>query len=252
MKELGALVAVVAAAALVAALMRSGAETGAGDPVATSPSRLVPGRAAASASPRPGRRLTRVVEGVRFSFRLYGCCWEPGPIARVPALGGFRDRRLFISKSATGPQGAEAILFWTSFPNAANTDACANLLRAPIGPSASDLVAAMGRRTPGVVLTDAPVKAAVGGHPAAHASLRVILDLGCDPGFFFTWRPRGPGDAGCWGACWLESREGDSIRVWVVEIRGKRLVFQAETSEDVDPDVHRQIRLMVQSIRFHG
>jgi hypothetical protein len=107
----------------------------------------------------------------------------------------------------------------------------------------------MARRTPGIELVDGPVKVAVGGRRATYVGLRVLLDIGCDPGFFFTWQPRGPGGE-CWGACWLESSLGDTIWVWVVEVNGARLVVEAQMTEQAGPDVEHEIRQIVDSIRF--
>ena len=63
-----------------------------------------------------------------------------------------------------------------------------------------------------------------GGKPAKHVVLRVRKDLGCDPGFFFTW------DASWGGAFWKETHAGDTIRVWIVDIGRTFLVLEAETS----------------------
>lgn len=246
MKKAGALAVVAAVGALLAVLVvrsvsdgRQSEQTAA--PAASDVDRL---------QPPSTRRLSRVVEGVRFSFELPKCCWERGPAKRLPDLSGFRTGRLFVSENTVGPQGAEAVVFWTSFPDAANTDPCANLLRRPVGPSAADLVSAMAR-TPGIEVLDGPVKTAVGGRPATYVRLGAFLDVGCDPGFFFTWRPRGLGGE-CWGACWLVSSEDDTISVWVVDVDGTRLVVEAETTEAVGSDVEKEIRDIVKSIRFHS
>jgi hypothetical protein len=104
-------------------------------------------------------------------------------------------------------------------------------------------------RTPGIEVVNGPVKTAVDGRRATYVMLRAFLDLGCDPGFFFTWQPRGP-DGECWGACWLESSLGDTISVWIVDVRGTRLVVEAESTERAGPDVEKEIRAIVKSIRF--
>ena len=243
MRKVGALAVVAAVGALVAVVVvRSGPDA--------SPSAQTTASASSDVGSVQGpraRRLSRVVQGVRFSLEV-PTSWERGPVKRLTGSGRFRTGRLFVSKNTIGPQGAEAVLFWTSFPDGYRAGPCANLLRRPIGPSAADLVSAM-VRTPGIELLDGPVKVTVGGRPATHAALRVFLDLGCDPGFFYTWRPRGPRGR-CWATCWLESNLGDTISVWVVEVGGTRLVLEAETSAQAGLSVEPEVRQMVTSIRF--
>jgi hypothetical protein len=193
---------------------------------------------------RPARRLSRVVDDVRFSFEVPKCCWEQGPHMRVH--GRFRDGKLLISESTTGPQSAEAVLFWTSFPHGDRTDVCGSLTGRRVGPSAADLAAAVAR-APGTKVVKGPSDVTVGGRGAKHVVLRIRQDLGCDPGFFYTWQPRGPRGE-CWGACWLESSEGDTIRMWIVD--GKRLVFEAATTKRGGSHSDKDIRQIVESIHF--
>jgi hypothetical protein len=80
--------------------------------------------------------------------------------------------------------------------------------------------------------------------------LTLLEDLGCDPGFFFTWRPRGPRGE-CWGACWLESSAGDTIRVWIVDVGGRRLFIEAAT-RDHRKFLAQEIEKIVRSIRFES
>ncbi len=241
--KIGAL-ALVAAVGVAVAVLAVGSTADAGESErAAAPTPMGAGRIEGPSV----RRLSRVVEGVRFSLEV-PATWERGPVKRLSHSGKFWTGRLFVSKNTAGPQGAEAVLFWTSFPEGYRADPCANLVRRPIGPSAADLVSAM-VRTPGIELLDGPVKTAVGGRGATYAALRVLLDLGCDPGFFYTWRPRGPRGQ-CWAACWLESNPGDTIRVWVVEVGGTRLVLEAETGAQAGLSVEPEVRQMVKSIRF--
>jgi hypothetical protein len=239
--EIGVVVPVAAIGALLAALVQPSVATGRQD----RPAR--PLRASVDGGDyRPAQRLSRVVDGVRFSFEIPKCCWEQGPHMRVH--GRFRDGKLLISESTVGPQGAEAVLFWTSFPDGDRADACGSLTSALVGPSAANLAAAVAR-APGTKLVKGPSDVAVGGRPAKHVVLRVREDFGCDPGFFYTWWPRGPRGQ-CWGACWLESSESDTIRVWIVAVGGTRLFFEAATTKQGGSYSDKDIRQIVESIRF--
>jgi hypothetical protein len=185
-------------------------------------------------------RASRTVEGVRFSFSPRG--WGPGP-GRIK--GTFRPS-VFISKSTSGGQGAEAIVFWAGF-HGGDATPCAKLLSPAARGSSADLAAAVAK-APGTKLVNGPARVTVGGRPAQHVVLTVRKNVGCDPGFFFTWRPRGP-HGECGGTCWTESSVGDTIRVWIVDVGGKRLFFEAET-KDQGRDLSYEISRIVRSIRF--
>lgn len=185
-------------------------------------------------------RASRTVDGVRFSFGPRG--WAPGPGSST----GASYPSVFISESTSGSQGAEAVLFWAGFHGGYATP-CAKLLGSAARGSIADLAAAVAK-APGTKLVHGPTRVTVGGRPAQHVVLTVRKDVGCDPGFFFTWRPRGlHGD--CGGSCWLESSVGDTIRVWIVDVSGKRLFLEAQSS-DVGRDVSYEISRIVRSIRF--
>jgi len=199
---------------------------------------------AASVQRPPTTTLSRTVEGVRFSFNLPrsgGDGWTPSPIAK--GAKGFREGRLGISKSIVGPQGAEAIVFWTSFPDGYRADPCAYLASRQIGRSTADLAAAVAR-APGTKLISGPSNVRIGGLPAKHVVLIVRRDLGCDPGYFFSWHSE------CWGPCWVATNVGDTIRVWVVDVDGTRLFIAAATTEQANARLRNEVFQIVQTIRF--
>lgn len=205
-------------------------------------SALAAARELFSVDPVARGRISRAVDSVRFSFTvpspkanrldLYWYPWENGPKVKVDQK--FRTRSMLISKSIVGGQAAEAVVFWTAFPDGGEAALCSALLP-DVGRSTADLGAAMAR-APGTKLVQRPTPATVGGRPATQLVLKVRKDLGCDPGYLFSWHPRTP-EGECWGACWLEARVGDTIRVWIVDVAGKRLVIQAETRHRGHPEV---------------
>jgi hypothetical protein len=169
-------------------LDRTHTPAGTGPTVPPAPAQPTP---AGAVERPPIRTFSRIVEGVPFSFSVRTRDWTTGPIESLPN-GGLRSGRLLISKSIVGPQGAEAVVFWTSFPNGDRADPCGNLLSPPVGPSAADLAAAVAT-APGTELVTGPSGVTVGGYPAKHVMLTVREGVGCDPGFFYRW------DAECWG-----------------------------------------------------
>lgn len=204
-------------------------DDGWGDTGHPAPSREPAGGADAGGSgPLARGRHARTVGDVPFSFR-------------VPASGWQWMGRISINKSVVGPQGAEAVIFWTSFPDGDYADPCANLR--PVRRSAAELAAAVAR-APGTEVVTGPSDVTVGGRAAKHVKLRIRQNLGCDPGFFFTWQ------AVEGGALWLETNVGDTIRVWIVDVEGTRLFIEAETTRQASLDVEREIQEIVDSIRF--
>jgi hypothetical protein len=199
----------------------------------------------AGQQPPPARRVLTEA-GVRFSFRVPRG-WERFstiPTKKSP-IGP-----ISLNKSSEGAQDAEAIIYWTSFPDGDHADPCARELAPPIGRSAAGLAAAVST-APGTKLVKGPLNVTVGGYPAKHVVLTVREYVGCHPGFFYTWR------AVAGGAFWTTAVD-DTIRVWIVPVRGTRffkrtrLFIAAATSEDADAMLKREVEQIVGSFRFES
>lgn len=170
------------------------------------------------------------VDGVPFSFTVSASGWEL-----------YRD--IHLSKSTHGPQGAEALIFWSKYPEGAHASACASLPLWPEPSSSGDLAAAVAN-LPGIELVSGPSDVIVGGLEAKHVELIVREDVGCDPGFFYNWRAK------MGGALWDRNNLGDTINVWIVDVRGTRLFIAGETHPDALSYVAEEIQEIVDSIRF--
>lgn len=191
-----------------------------------------------------GHIITRelTVEGITFSVGVPRSGWSRGPIERLPD-GSLRQGNLLISKSIEGPQGAEAVIFWTTYPDDPAADPCSSLVK-PNGPGVAELAANVAT-APGTDLVTGPTSLVVGGFPAEHVVLTVRDAVpGCDPGFLYTWH------AECWGPCWMDTNVGDTISVWIVGVGGKRLFIEAETSTHADAELEAEVQRIVESIRF--
>ena len=159
----------------------------------------------------------------------------------VPRVGnGTTDSRSPGTRS--GPQGAEAVLFWAGFPGGRSPHACESLTDERINSSVSELAAAVAR-APGTKLVKGPANTTVGGYPSKRVVLNVREDVGCDPGFFYRWH------ATMGGAFWLTTGVGATIEVWIVKVDGRLLFIEAATTKD-GRYVRDEIRRMVGSIRF--
>ncbi len=201
-----------------------------------------------NAEDRPVARHTVTEQGVPFSFGVPVGHFTPGDEGwweRHSSLTTDKSARgpISINKSMSGPQDAEAIIFWTSFPDGDYADPCARLLSLPVGSSAADLAAAVST-APGTKLLTGPSNVTLGERPAKHVALTVRKNVGCNPGFFYTWR------AGIGGANWLKTGVGDTIRVWIVDVHGTRLFIEAETTKGYGFGLEREVQQIVESIRF--
>ena len=191
-------------------------------------------------SPQADVLRIRTVEDIRFSLRAHRS-WVDGPIKESPD-GGFLQGHLLISKSIRGPQGAEAIIFWTGASGGPRAEPCGEWWD-PALDNVPDLAAAVAT-APGTELVSGPSDVTVGGHPAKRVVVITREDVFCDPGFFYRWYSE------CWGPCWTESTIGDTIRVWIVDVNGTPLFFEAETTIQANHQLVREIQRIVGSIRF--
>jgi hypothetical protein len=171
------------------------------------------------------------VDGVPFSFIVRRRGWD-------------RFDGISINKSTVGPQGAEAIIFWTGLPDGDHADPCIHLLGrsawSPTGHLADAISSA-----PGTELVTGPSDVVVGGRPAQHVVLTVRDDVGCDPGFFYAWNDLNA------GPLWSTTEVGSTIEVWIVDVAGTRLFIEAETTKEAGSDLVKEVQEIVRSIRFH-
>jgi hypothetical protein len=156
----------------------------------------------------------------------------------VPAAGWSLYDDFLLSKSTHGPQGAEAIVFWTPIPEGTNARACG--FWQPVRHGTAEAIAG----APGVDVVSGPSEVVVGGHAAHHVTVRVREDAGCDPGYFYSWKAQTS------GASWEKSMIGDTIEVWIVEIGRTGLFIAAETRSDAPASVTEEIRELVASMSF--
>lgn len=162
----------------------------------------------------------------------------------VPASGWETYGRLHISKSTHGPQDAEALIFWSAFPEGAYGGACRNLPW-PSDPTMASVASAVAE-APGVTLTSGPTDTLLGGRKAVHVEVIVREELGCDPGYFYSWVPKRV------GALWVSAGIGVRINVWLVEVDGVLLFIAGETDTDTGSLTVDEVKQIVESISFDG
>ena len=142
-------------------------------------------RMTSTGTPDPVGVAEEWLEGGRHSLTVDGLPLSFSVPTLSPDRGWARYRSLYISKDISASQSAEAVVYWTAFPDGDQADPC-GVLSLPIGPSIADLANAVAT-APYTKVVEGPSDATVGGRPAKHVVLSVLEDLGCDPGFFYTW-----------------------------------------------------------------
>ena len=152
----------------------------------------------------------------------------------------------YITRSVGRQEGAEALIYWTNLsgirvPMLAAP--CHYLRTQRPGLAAADLAAVVAA-APGTDLISGPSDVTLGGYPAQHVALTVREDVGCDPGFFFTY----PNVFG--GALWPETAPGDTVRVWIIDVEGDLLFIAGETRPNASAGLEQDVVDIVQSIQF--
>jgi hypothetical protein len=201
----------------------------------------------ASSSPRrPGATPVAITLGdgdpsdVRVDVRAGGI---PFSFELPPRWEDFGREYPYISKSVVGPQGAEAKIMWAADPENESAAPCDYLRRRPFDGSVADLARVVSE-VPGTDLVEGPSETTVGGLPAMYVEFVVRGDVGCDPGFFFTY-------PNVWGgALWPETVAGDRIRVWLVSVDGDLFFVEGATKVDAGRILEEEVQEIVDSIEF--
>jgi hypothetical protein len=173
------------------------------------------------------------VDGVSFSFG-------------VPTDGWTQYGSLYISKSARGPQGAEAMIFWARHPVGRYARACGAMTSASIGFTAAQVAENLAAGMAGTELVSGPTDVTVGGLPAKQVVLFVRDDYSCGPGYFYTWDGEEERLSSMWGSPML----GDTITIWVLDVDGERFIIAAETHLNAGAALEAEVQQIVDSITF--
>jgi hypothetical protein len=189
---------------------------------------LFPAAVGPDAELRVGRHQA-VVDDVPFSFSVPTSGWEP-------------QRGFYVSKSTVGPQGAEGTIRWTTVHGSRNADPCLEVLDLSTASSPEEVAAAVAT-APGVNVIAGPQEVTVGGRAATRVVLTVREDRGCDPAYFYRYEPVDG------GALWTETRPGDTIVVWIVDV-GRLLFIEGELHADAGPTLMVEMQQIVDSMQF--
>ena len=171
------------------------------------------------------------LEGIPMTFELATAGW-------------ISNGEFGFEKPPTRDPAGAAFIVWGDDADGIFSDPC-NQVRAPeAGPTAADMVAAIAT-VPGVEVVTAPTAMTVDGRPAQKVVIRFPDELPCPPDEFYIWY-----DTTIDGNARYPTVEGLTIRVWIIEVEGKRVQLDGESYAGAGPEVDAELDAIVESIRF--
>jgi len=177
----------------------------------------------------PGRYPV-TLEGVTFTMAFTDSGW------RSNGVFGF-------DKGSVGPDGAGFIV-WPHDADGVFSDPCQQIRAPKAGPTAADMAAAI-TTVPGLEVLSGPTALTLGGRPAQSVVVKLPDSLPCQPDQFYLWYDDEiPNDAR------FASQAGQVIRVWIIEVDGKRLQIDGETFVGAGPEIGAELDAIIASIQF--
>jgi hypothetical protein len=235
--------AVVVVAAVGINLLPARTGVGGGPTITPSPSPTPTPQPSPSLTPRafpaPGDlsigRHSLTMEGVTFTLELT----TPGWVSE----GSFG-----IDRGHQASPDAAAFIFWANAPVGVYSDPCAQTEAPPVGPSATELAAAL-TTIPGIDVVSGPSDVTVDGRPAKHVVIRVPKVIDCSPTSFYLWYTDVP--CGGSGGCGRYATELNStINVWIIDVDGALVWIDGETYEESSTQTAQEVVQIVNSIQF--
>jgi hypothetical protein len=123
-------------------------------------------------------------------------------------------------------------------------DPCAHRQRSPkVGSTVADLATALGK-IPNTTATH-PVQTTIAGHPATYIEIAIPASLPCVPSEFYLWQDSPDG-------YWWVQGYGETARVWILEVGGKRVTFLAHAYPGSGANARAEFEKILNSIVFEG
>jgi hypothetical protein len=176
-------------------------------------------------------RHTLPMEGIPMSFDVTTSDWISNGAFGIDKAAGI------------GPNGA-GFIFWQKDANGVFTDPCHEVRGPVVGPTAADMATAIAA-VPGIDLVSGPSAVRVGGRPAQYVVITIPDDIGCRPDQFYLWYDDSDPTLARYA-----TGQGSTIRVWIVDVDGKRVQIDGETYEGAGPEPGQAIQRIIDSIKF--
>ncbi len=231
-------VAITAAAVVVVAVVGINLIPGrgpAGQPTAP-PSRAPTAAPTAPQFPPSGPlaigRHSMTLGGAAFTFELTTPDWSSNGTWGI-------DKQAVSMK----PDGAGFIV-WDDDANGVFSDPCKGVKAPAVGPSPGALAAAIAG-IPGVEVVSGPTAVTVGGKPAQNVVIKIPETIACPAESFMLWYDDSNPDNKRYA-----SQAGQTIRVWIIEVGGKRIQLDGETFVGAGAQPGNEIQGIIDSIQF--
>ncbi len=227
---------VVIAGASVACSPAAVAPSGGAPSVAVAPS-AVASQAPVSLSPQPSAGLHAA------HLTVAGTDVNGSPLGLTVQLPPDWQGDQFVAERDTSSPPAGMAIVVSEVDNTF-ADPCTHTQRSPkVGSTVADLAKALGE-IPDTTAT-APVQTTIAGHPATYIEIAIPASLPCAPSEFYLWQDS-PG--GYW---WVQGY-GETARVWIVDVGGKRVTFLAHSYPASSSNPRADFEKILNSIVFDG
>ena len=164
----------------------------------------------------------------------------------VPTSGWSSSQGYFIGTDTDPKPDYVSFLFWDPSPKGVFVDSCAHKAGPQVGPSIADLASAVSTM-PDVTLVSGPANVTVGGRAAKLVVVKVPLDAKCPAvaeGFDLWYGNRDNGEDR------YATALGVTLRVWIIDVDGTRLMIEAETFKEAGPNTAQVVQKVIDSIQF--
>jgi hypothetical protein len=184
-----------------------------------------------SAGPLAIGRHDLNLEGVHMTFAI--------------ATPGWTSNGLFgFDKGEFGTPGGRGFIVWEDDADGVFSDPCSSTQAPAVGPTALDMANAIAGMS-SVELVKGPEAITIGGKPAQRVVVKMPDPLPCRSDQFYLWY-----DTTIHGSARYGSGAGNTIRVWIIEVDGKRVQLDGESNPGAPPDVDAELNAIVESIQF--
>jgi hypothetical protein len=161
------------------------------------------------------------------------------------ARPGWTSNGVFgFDRADTGANDGAGFIVWDDDANGVFSDPCTNKKAPPAGPSAADMASPIAGMS-SLELVSGPVAVTVGGKPAQLVAVKMPDPLPCSYDQFYLWY-----DSKIAENARYASGAGTTIRVWIIDVDGKRVQLDGETFPGAGPAIQDEVEAIVNSIQF--
>ena len=142
------------------------------------------------------------------------------------------------------PADKAGFIVWGDDADGVFSEPCSSTKAPPVGPSALDMTNAIAGMS-SIELVAGPEPFTIGGKPAQMVMVRMPDPLPCPNDQFYLWY-----DTTIQGAARYASAAGNTVRVWIIEVDGKRIQLDGEYEPSSPASIDAELWAIVNSIQF--